>query len=153
MTILVFYINECLVRFIKKASPSVRKDYPFYYGVVSRIVAAAPSEKAPSPVITCMDSRSHWLTEKLAPVNPQHGPVTPVVPVTPAMIPVAVGPVAPQVLSINIWPDAKTPAPIALSRVLKIKPVIVEFCPMTTVFRIKLADALPSPKNWPFPIG
>ena len=65
-------------------------------------------------------------------------------PATVANIPVRTG-VTPQSVLLTIsavidWPTLKTS-----SRILKIKPVMIAVCGMTTVFRIKSDDALPSP--------
>jgi hypothetical protein len=100
-------------------------------------------------VLTFTDIRSHGLTGKLAAVDPQQfGGFGPVIP---TMIPVPVAPVTPQV-PINTSADAKLPAPKALSRILKVKPVIVAACAMTTVFRINIGDEVPSPRKLPFAI-
>jgi hypothetical protein len=67
-------------------------------------------------------------------------------PVTVAWIPVAVG-VTPQSVLLNISAVIVSPSANASVRILNTNPIIVELCGMTTVFRTKLDDAVPSPKN------
>ena len=71
----------------------------FYYGVVIRIVTAAPLFNAPTPelVVICTDKREHWVTAALpAAVVQQFGDSSRLGPVIVADMPVEVGSVNPQ---------------------------------------------------------
>ena len=54
----------------------------------------------------------------------------------------------PQIVLLIISADTVCAAVKVSSLILKTMPVIVAFCGTTTVFRIKLFDAVPSPTKW-----
>lgn len=114
------------------------------------MVAAAPSAKAAPGVVTLTDTKSHWLTLRLADVNAQQfggfGPVTV------ATTPVPVKPTA-QFVLLNISAVTICPTLKELSRILKDRPVMVVFCGMTKEFRLNIADEVPSAKKSLLPIA
>jgi hypothetical protein len=124
------------------------------------MVAAAPPCKAlllPTRV-SFTDNRSHRLTGKLAVEKAQQfgiggsgGFVIGFGPVTVARIPVAIG-VLPQSVLLNISPVIVCVLFNVSFRILKTKPTMVAFCGMTTVCRLKSADAVPSPIKSLLPI-
>jgi hypothetical protein len=110
------------------------------------MVAAAPSSKAaPDPtLVTCTVNRSHWLTTKLAVVDPQQLPGFGPVIVT--LMPVLTK-VTPQSVLLNIVPVIDCAAVNGSSRILKTKPVMVDVCAITTFVRVGSGSSTPSPKK------
>lgn len=112
------------------------------------IVAVAPKDRAPPPVLTCTVNRSHWETSKVrlgSDFAQQFGGVT-----------VTVTGVALNALLQPLLKDfTKIVAVVVfdgVTRVLKTKLAIFAFCGMTIEFLLSSLEAFPSPRNWVFGI-